>query len=89
MEGGRDSGSLSTYPAAKHRRSTIGLPAEGSMLPREFNMAERVDESRSTLYNVVSGSNEIHGHMTELTHRGLTFGQISEKLGVIFDNKAH
>ena len=49
-------------------------------------MTEKIDEFRSTFQNIVSTSSEIREHMTELTQRGLTLDQISDELGVIFND---
>ena len=49
-------------------------------------MAEKIDEFRSTFHDIVSASNEIRGHLTELTQQGLTLDQISGELGVIFND---
>ncbi|KAF9789199.1 hypothetical protein BJ322DRAFT_1105065 [Thelephora terrestris] len=53
---------------------------------REFNVAEKIDEFRNTFHNIVAASSEIRGDMTELTQQGLTLGQISDELGVIFND---
>jgi hypothetical protein len=53
---------------------------------REFNVAEKIDEFRNTFHNVVAASSDIRGHMTELTQQGLTLDQISDELGVIFND---
>ena len=53
---------------------------------REFEVAEKIHEFRSTFHAIVSTSNEIRGHMTELTQQGLTLDQISDELGVIFND---
>ena len=53
---------------------------------RQFDVAEKIDEFRSTFHNIVSSSNEIRGHMTELTQQGLTLDRISDELGIIFDD---
>ena len=52
----------------------------------QFDVVEKINEFRSTFRDIISTSNEIRGHMAELTQHGLTSDQISDGLGVIFND---
>ena len=53
---------------------------------RQFDVVEKINEFRSTFRDIISTSNEIRGHMAELTQHGLTSDQISEELAVVFND---
>lgn len=53
---------------------------------REFHIQEKIDDFRNTFGDIVFASTEIREHMTELTQKGLTLDQISDELGVIFND---
>lgn len=52
---------------------------------RERDILDKVEELRSTFLDIVATAAEFREHMAELTQRGMTLEDISNKLGAAFD----
>jgi hypothetical protein len=57
-----------------------------SAATRELNVAGKIKELEGTFHNILAASAEIRGHMVEITQQGLTLDQVSDELGIVFND---
>ena len=53
---------------------------------RELDVSDKIKEFRTTFHHILAASNKIRGHMDDLTDQGLTYDDISNELGIIFND---
>ena len=57
-----------------------------SAAAREFNVTGKIQDLESTFHDILATSAVIRGHMSELTQQGVTLDQLSDELGVVFND---
>ena len=52
----------------------------------ELHLHDKIEDFRTTFHQIVAAWGDIHGHMDELIVKRLTYEDISDELGVVFNS---